>query len=205
MILIVFSNLDVLNGFEDIRLKTVKVGYTQGELQEDFDDFDDAFNAPNHSYWKFSVITVEEGETECEALVIDIKNNEQYCIENDYEAISLKIAEICQAETEDMFGMEFPINGLQAVVISAIDEPEGYECIEDVVENIGGSIEIAYDTVEIPEENVNALFCICEEIEEEISIDGEIIKVNGEEISLEETHKYEKRIAYLTEDIMNYQ
>lgn len=150
-------------GCEDVRGKLLKVGYTQGELQEDFDDFKTGFNAPNHAYWKFALLTCEEGENDCEALIIDIKNSAEYCVENSYLDISAKISEICQADTEDMFGVKFASAGLEAVIISALDEPdEDYECIGDVLGNIGGTLEMAYDSVEIPDENPNSLFCLCE-------------------------------------------
>lgn len=86
------------NSLDDFKVINLKLGYTQGELSEDFEDFEDAFNAPKHVYWKFTVLEDKSGELDRCYLLIDWKNSKEYPLSSD-EEVSHKIGEICSATT----------------------------------------------------------------------------------------------------------
>ncbi len=190
------------NNEDDFKVINLKVGYTQGELSEDFEDFQDAFNAPKHVYWKFTVIEDNKGELDYSYLLIDKKNSKEYSLDID-EEIAQKIGDICSATTEEMFGSVIVPEAFEAVVISALDDP-GYECVDDILENIGGSIE-EDDGTQIPEENVNSLFCLHQEINEGIvTISNGSMSINGQIFDIDGDYEAVSKVVYFTEDVMNY-
>lgn len=195
-------------------LTNIKLGYTQGELQEDFEDYEDGFRAKSHIYWKFSILTDQDGQVDCPILLIDWNDQEnsqcfELCIDDDDELVSLAnhIGEICSATTDDMFGSTFPVEGFQAIVMEVLDldEPEEYENIKnDILEQIGGEIYLEEETDNIPEENVNSLFVLSENIDpESLSFkDGKIL-INEKEFDIDADIESELMCAGFSEDIMN--
>jgi hypothetical protein len=196
----VYKNLGA-NSFEGL---LVRVGYTQGEVSEDFEDFDDGFNASKHCYWNFIILRDLKGECEGrEYLLMDLDSSGM-SFGGSEEEISSKIADICNSQTEEMFGEEFPSSAFESVVLGAIDEPRGYDCINDVLGNIGGSLDEHFGVV-IPEQYVNSLFSYSMFIgEERLSIENDSILIDGEGISLDEVYAVEPRLICFSEDVMNY-
>lgn len=187
-------NKDSIQGY------LLRIGYTQGELQEDYDDFEDAFNAVNHVIWKFVVICDIEGTLDEGFLVIDLSNNESFTAES-YEEVSQIIANICNNSTEDKFGEEFNNLTFESIVLATIDDPDDYECIGQVLDDIGGDFMVE-EGRSIPESCVNSLFCICEELEcGRLSLKNSEIMVDGEVLN-DELEYENAKIAYFTEDVM---
>jgi hypothetical protein len=190
------------NNEDDFKVTNLKLGYTQGELSEDFEDFEDAFNAPKHVYWKFTVLQDNNGELDYTYLLIDWKNSKEYSLNVD-EEVAQKIGEICSATSEEMFGSVIVPEAFEAVVISALDDP-GYECVDDILENIGGSIE-EDDGAQIPEGNVNSLFCLHQEIEEgTVTISNGSMLINEQLFDINGDYDAASKVVYFTGDVMNY-
>ena len=202
----IFNRLKDLDS-DEYRISNLKIGYTQGELHEDFEDFEDGFNSPKHTYWKFTLITFEQDDgQDLDIRLIDWKGTSEFEF-NSLESATNKISELCNIDTEEMFGEFFAPSGFSTVALSVMDEPEGYKCMNDVLNNIGGEILLSNASYSIPKEYVNSLFCLREDIDSDvIVIDDDNILVNGTvfDVNNDSTEVISIDIAYLTEDIMNY-
>ena len=189
------------NSLDDFKVINLKLGYTQGELSEDFEDFEDAFNAPKHVYWKFTVLEDKSGELDRCYLLIDWKNSKEYPLSSD-EEVSHKIGEICSATTLEMFGSVIVLGAFESVVISGLDDT-GYECVNNILEKIGGYIEVD-EGIQIPEENVNSLFCLHQEIQEGIvTISNGSMLINEKSFDIDGDYEAVSKVVYFTEDVMN--
>ena len=190
------------NNLDDFKVTNLKLGYTQGELSEDFEDFEYAFNAPKHVYWKFTVLEDKSGELDFCYLLIDWENAKKYALGVD-EAVAQKIAEICSATSEEMFGLVIVLEAFESVVISGLDHT-GYDCVDDVLENIGGSIEVE-DGVKIPGYGYNSLFCLHQEIKEGIvTILNGSMTINEQHFDIDGDYEVTSKVVYFTDDVMNY-
>ncbi len=192
------------NNQDNFKVTNLKLGYTQGELDESFESFEgfeDAFNAPNHVYWKFTVVQDNTGELDCSYLLIDWKNSKEYPLSID-EEVAHKIGEICNATSEEMFGSVIVLGAFESVVISGLDVT-GYECVYDILEKIGGYIEVD-EGIKIPAENVNSLFCLHQEIQEGIvTISNGSMLVNEEIFDIDGDYEAVSKVVYFNEDVMN--
>lgn len=100
-----------------------------------------------------------------------------------------------------------------AFVLAILDEPEGYECMDAVLEDIGGELthgEVdANDegyTPDIKLEPTNALFAVVEELDASLLTlnDGEIF-FQGDAFDNDTKYpSYYDTYAAFTEDVMNY-
>lgn len=199
---------DVLDFFstkanDNFETTVLKIGYTQGELSEDFSDFPEAFNAPNHCYWGFMVFKDLSGERSNVFFLVDLKSSEGYAFEND-EGVAKKIGEICEKSSEDMFGRPIVASAFEALSLAAFDEPSGYSCMDDVLDVIGGNLVQEYGCA-ISEKFVNSLFCIS------IPIGEECIRVTNGRIVIENdildealSNNKKNKLIFFTEDVMNY-
>jgi hypothetical protein len=188
---------------EAFKVFNLKLGYTQGELQESFEDFDDSFNALRHSYWKFTIVIDEYGSLDFVYLLIDWNKQECHKLSSD-EEVAVVISEICNSSTEDMFGREITKESFESVVIGVLDQPIGYSCQETVLDAIGGSLEIIEESIKIPEEFVNSLYCLSEEFDSEIvSFEEDQILISKSKIDLNEKYKTIDKICHFTNDVMN--
>ena len=182
----------------------LRLGYTQGELNpEVFEDFDHDFNAVKHTYWNFLLLIDETGELDCDFLLINLNNQEEKCFDTD-EDLAEKIGLICSDLSEDMFGYTISPIAFESVVMGVLDEPDGYEYMDDILETIGGEL---LETIGngIPESCVNSLFCMLIEIPEgERSISNNQFLIKNKNIDLEENYNYHTKIVYFTEDVMTY-
>jgi hypothetical protein len=177
------------NGIDSdlISVFNLKVGYTQGELDAVAEpDYDDGFKAGSHIFWKYSVVIDQSGETGCDWLIINWANPEQSkCVSCDEDAAEA-IGEFIEPTTEDMFGSNIDAAYFQAVVLSVLDEPDGYEWIEEILEEIGGYIEVE-DGDKISEDFVNSLFVLSEEIDSSlITVEDGALLVNGQALNVDE-------------------
>jgi len=190
---------------ENIGLFSLKLGYTQGELSEDFDDFEDAFNAEEHVYWKFTVVEDLTGSIGCDKLLIDWANEESFCFSGSDEELADQIASICEASTVDMFGYTIVANAFKSLVMKVLDEDEEGPWMDDIIDSIGGTIDVEFDTQKIPEEKVNSLFCMLAEIDvDDIEFKDTNIFVSGIAIDGDTKFTDNLRIASFSEDVMRY-
>jgi len=190
--------------YEDVDLINLKIGYTQGELNEDFNDFEDSFNAQKHTYWNFTIIKDETIELDCDYLLIDWSSSDSFCLSSD-EDIADKIAHICSKSSEDMFGDTIAFYSFESIVMGVLDEPDGNECIDLILESIGGTLDILEDTVKIPQEYVNSLYCLHEQIDSEnIIFRNQEIIVDDKSFDIGNEYKSNKTIVFFSEDVMNY-
>jgi len=199
------EGLSSFKGFkkEAFKVLTLKLGYTQGELQESFEDFDDSFNALRHSYWKFTIIKDETGNLDFGFLLIDWEKQESHKLSSD-EDVAVLISEICNSSTEDMFGREITKESFESVVIGVLDTPDGYSCQETVLDAIGGNLEVIEESIKIPEEFVNSLFCLSEEFDSKVvSIEEDQILISKSKIDLNKKYKTIDKICHFTNDVMN--
>jgi len=182
----------------------LRIGYTQGELSEDFEDFDNEFNASKHCYWNFMILRdINEESAGNEYLLMNLNNSDVSCMSRQ-EEVSSKIENICNSQTEEMFGLQFPSSAFESVVLGAIDEPIDYDCINEVLENIGGNIEENYGTG-IPKENVNSLFSYSMYIDHKrLKISENTILIDNKKLTLNEMYIEEPKLVYFSEDVMNY-
>lgn len=199
---------DVLDLFsteanENFEATILRIGYTQGELSEDFSDFPDAFNAPNHCYWGFMVFEDLSGERSNVFFLVDLKSSEGYAFEND-EGVSRKIGEICEKSSEDMFGRPIVASAFEALSLASFDEPSGYSCMDDVLDVIGGTLEQDYGSA-ISKEFVNSLFCISIPISEEcIRIANGKIIIENDILDEALSNNAKNKLVFFTEDVMKY-
>lgn len=190
---------------ENIGLFSLKLGYTQGEVSEDFDDFEDAFNAIEHVYWKFTVVEDLTGSIGCDRLLIDWSNEDSFCFSGGDEELADQIASICETSTEDMFGDTIVANAFKTLVMKVLDEDEEGPWMDDIIDTIGGTIDVEFDTQKIPEEKVNSLFCMFGELEtDNIEFKDENIIVDGNIIDGDTGFVDEPTIASFSEDVMRY-
>jgi len=187
---------------DDFTVINILIGYTQGELDEE-EDYDDAFKAKSHVYWKFTVARDLTGELDCDYLLIDWENEDNTaCFQSD-EDLAKAIGLRCQDTTEDMFGDVIQSDCFESVVLGILDEPEGYICMDNVLEEIGGEIRQEENTDKIPEELVNSLFALSEEIDStNKSIQDGKIFISGEELDLENDYSVALKYVAFSEDVM---
>lgn len=206
----VASKLSLFNGIDPDLLSVVnlKIGYTQGELNAtEGTDYVDGFKAENHVYWKYTIVKDQGGDTGCDWLLIDWSNPlNSRCLSGDEEAAET-IGELIEPSTEDMFGTTIPAVCFQSIVQSILDEPDGYEFIEETLEKIGGSIEVE-DGDKIDESLVNSLFALSIELDSSaISVKEGNLYVNGQLLeidNIDEAFIAEIKHAAFTEDVMGY-
>lgn len=204
------SNLQSINMFGKLNvfISNLKFGYTQGELNEDFEDFDDAFNAHKHVYWTYTVISDNNETADEKFFLIDWSNNSEYSFKTQIELVN-KIGELCSSSSEDMFGSVIIDQAFSGIAMYALDEDafkeNGYDSALDIVlEEIGGSVEENWEGC-VPEEFVNSLFCLYEGLlEDAFSVENGELMYQDNKFDAEDIFDEEGKIIYFTNDVMNY-
>lgn len=188
---------------EDAFINNYKFGYTQGELSEDFEDFDGAFNPHKHVYWTYSVITVNPYKEE-NFILIDWSNKFEYNFKNKIELIN-KVGELCSSTTEDMFGSVIVDKAFSGLAMYFFDEGSFEENGYDIVlDEIGGKIEENWDGF-IPEEFVNSLFFISEILPgDSFNVENGDLIYKGKKFDAEDIFDDEPAVTYFTNDVMNF-
>jgi len=195
-----FENLEA----ESCEGHLLRIGYTSGEIDEDNGDFEFGFNVRQHCWWNFFVLEDITQELKNPVIVIDLNTGENYSVEaGDTELTAQVIARVCNITADDMFGREFASEAFESVALGCLDELDGYDCVNTIIEDIGGFIEEAHG-VEIDEEYVNSLFGLSIHIcADYITIkDGKVL-IEGEPVDAKKMYQPKYKMIYFTEDVMN--
>lgn len=185
-------------------LINIKIGYTQGELQAEYQDYDDGFRGCSHVLWYFTVINDENSDYPF--ILINWKNPESVTRYSSDEELAEAVGQICEDTTEDMFGSVIKGECFESLVMALFDEPEGYPCMENVLDEIGGEIVVTEDTDKIPQYYVNSLFAIFEDLRShEVSVKGGKIQIGNSPFDPKSKYESSIKSAAFTEDVMRYE
>jgi hypothetical protein len=161
----------VIKIIENSRLTNIKIGITEDSISQ-WSDYEDGFRGYDYVHWYFSIITDEESDFH---YLYGHGGRGKYY---GYEELANAIGKICEDSKieSDVYGSPIKLDFFVALVLALLDKPEGYPCMKNVLNEIGGKIIVDEDTDRIPEEYVNSLFAIREDHStHEISdYDGEI-------------------------------
>ncbi len=197
---------------DSITVFNIKVGYTQGELDA-LDpsvrpDYEDGFKADSHVYWKFTVVIDNEGETGCDFYLVDWTDSDNSQCLSGNEETAETIGDLIEPTTEEMFGSIIQAVCFQSVAQSVLDEPYGYDFIDNVLENIGGEI-VLEDGDKISESLVNSLFVLSEEVDTTmLTVDDGKLLFKGNEFDIDKIDDDSillKKYAAFSEDVMGYE
>ena len=194
---------------DSITVFNIKVGYTQGELDAtEYPDYDDGFKAGSHIYWRFTIVIDNGGSVGCDYYLVDWTDSNNYqCLSSDEEVAEI-IGNLIEPTTEEMFGSSIQTVCFQSVTQSVLDEPDGYDFIDKVLENIGGEI-VLEDGDKISESLVNSLFALSEEVDTSMLTveDGKLLFKGGafDINKIDDDSILVKKFAAFSEDVMGYE
>jgi len=190
----------------------IKIGYTQGELSSDFNDYEDGFRGYSHVIWKFSVINDENAEEPF--ILVNWTNSGEISKYSGDEELAVAVGQICENTTEDKFGSPIKSECFESLILALFDEPDGYQCMDNVLGSIGGEIIVDEDTDKIPEELVNSLFAIQESVNLEdyndidlknISIKDSLILFGDKIFDPMVENNFLIKYSAFSEDVMRYE
>lgn len=197
---------------DSITVFNIKLGYTQGELDaldpSEHPDYEDGFKADSHAYWKFTVVIDNGGETGCDFYLADWTDaDNSQCLSGDEETAET-IGDLIEPTTEEMFGSTIQAVCFQSVTQSVLDEPDGYDFIDNILENVGGEI-VLEDGDKISESLVNSLFALSEEVDTSMLTveDGKLLFKGGafDINKIDDDSILVKKFAAFSEDVMGYE
>ena len=186
----------------------IKIGYTQGELQEgDYID-DGFFKAGNNVIWRFTVFV--DFDRSFKVYDWDLSRGSIYIFDDD-ESLSKGLASMLEKKSgeDNLFGREIIDSAFESVLQYSFDPDLGsYPCSNEVLERIGGDLYLEEDADAIPGEYVNSLFSLKEVLPyEEVSIVNGKLYLDGDifEINEEGCRPVEQFVVGFTNDVMCYQ
>jgi len=193
---------NALSEDNELLVQNFKIGYTLEELEfDEWDDYEDGFRGQNHVLCKFTMLSNLDTD---DYVFIPWNNTDMTNLYHNPEYIAAVAAKIFENTSDDIFGSNINSKCFKSLILMNLDEYEDYPCAHEVIETIGGYLEIEHGTDKIPEEYRNALFSICENITDCISIkDGEIL-VNNAPFDIEQQYEADIQYSVFTEDVMNY-
>lgn len=186
----------------------LKIGYTQGELQDgDYED-DGLFKAGNNILWRYTVLKDFDGLIRI--IDWDVGKGLIYNFDDD-ETLSKDLSYILKkiSGRDDKFGREIVATAFESVIQYAFDPDLGsYPCSDEVIEKIGGDLYLEKDSDAIPDDYVNSLFSLTEILScETISLSDGVLYIDGKPFDIKnETYSIDEHyVVGFTEDVMDYQ
>lgn len=185
----------------------LKIGYTQGELQDgDYED-DNCFKAGNNIVWRYTVLVGYDRSLS--VIDWDVNKGKIYRFDDD-ETLSEQLAAMLEKNSgkDDLFGREIVAAAFESVLQYSFDPDLGsYPCSDEVIENIGGDLYLEEGTDAISSEYVNSLFALKESLlfEELLIKDGDLY-IDGEKFDVNSDFSgcADLSVVGFTGDVMDY-